>query len=347
MFFIISFKNQLFLLFILIIISLHSTVSANDSEFVLQVNADLDGAEISPFTYYLQEDIKSVEEVLNIKHNRWIRNTEKIYKPHINNRDVWLKLNIKNTFNYQTELSHDPWLFEIMTGRNNVVAEIKQSFISYTDHNGIDYFKPLNMVQFGNVLYPTLEIPIHQIDTATIYIQYHFLAGVYLPLKLYSQNFLIASILMQFAFDGAIFGSIIVLFLYNFFIFYQLKAKPYFYYSAYILFVGYTLLVSSSSLKLLALQYYNVKIFENFISPHGYYCVLIMELLFLDQLFNLKEKMKQTNRLVIVVCCILFFLLVVDLSFMKIEYDRFLSYLIYFGLSLSSPLIFWIILDFL
>ncbi|MFV0607030.1 MAG: 7TM diverse intracellular signaling domain-containing protein [Niabella sp.] len=187
-------------------------------------------------TYGTLIDKKDVLNIYDVMQRGFTTKTKNLG---VTQNTIWVKINIVNRSTSDSlflELKN-PTLDDITfyTVKNLEVTDIVKTGNNYKYSH-----RPLP--EIPNFVYPVL---IEQNASATVYIRIHSNTPIQLPLNLSGSDYLLKQVPNDALLFGIYCGILLIMFVYNLFIFISVKDKSYLFYIIYILFVGFAQLVLS------------------------------------------------------------------------------------------------------
>lgn len=215
-----------FLLAIILSISLNGF-----SEDIVDFNGVNDKHIGQCVSYYLDGNGRSFSEILN--ENDFIRAEKNVPNLGVTTDNIWLKFSVVNNSDLEGVVLHlnNPIIDEAVFYYKNQ-AGVWDS-IRYTQEMGVS----LRKYMASSYIF---DLELQPQQTNEYYIKVRGLEQSIIPMKVLSQKSLWSEISIMNFLKGTYAGIILIMLLYNLFVYFSVKEKSYLYYVAYVLFVGLT-----------------------------------------------------------------------------------------------------------
>jgi len=325
---------KLFLYFITTLFSNFTFAQINDNTFLFADSSKIE--RINGIKYFeIFKDNSNTISISEIKKQKFIPCIQEIPNLGVTSSSFWIKLHIKNT-----------------TSSNNILLEIAQPTIDEIEFYTVDFKGEIKHIQSGEQIpfynkkykYPNFIFDIHLPtgETNTFYIKVKSGEQIMLPISIGPAQLIHESNATKDTLFGVYFGIILVMILYNFFIYLTIKDKMYLLYVIYIIFIGLTQL---------SLQGYTYKYlwpnYPIFANKSVYILTSITSIVaipFLRTFLKTKEYLPKLNRVLdififLFLCCIaLAFLNFHNTSFQLMQLNTMLLslYLLFIGFKINN-----------
>lgn len=221
-------KQKISFFLLLILGFVHSTVAQDSIQYSGK-------SVISPSDLYVFESVNnnhSVEQLIQ---------SDSLFKPignkipnfGVSQSAYWLKLKVTNNSSLPTvllEIAY-PTLDKVY------LSKVQNNTVLFTDSAGESFPFKVRNNEYKN---PVFSLQLAPLETATYYIKVSSGDQIILPITLTTKTLLSAKIETESLFAGIYFGIILVMFLYNIFIYLSIRDKSYLFYVTYIFLVGFT-----------------------------------------------------------------------------------------------------------
>ena len=195
-----------------------SSLHAANTKLILVENTTED-MELTQFIQYLDKPELTLRQALRVHDNQWQDTTTSIFKLPDRDNSVWIRLQ----FQYMDPEPdyNDIWLLSMFTPR----ITIEEAYYQYGEYNN---FRELKQYQLSAIDAPLFKLGLVPGEIYQLYVKFKHSGSSLISVKLRKQANYIKYLDVQFLIEGAFFGAIFVIFLFNLFIYIQAKQKEYF-----------------------------------------------------------------------------------------------------------------------
>lgn len=188
------------------------------------VKSDVAGLSIVEMGYFIDSSNTLDENGIHNLEKDVFQKSDRTLNLGILAKPVWLKLSLKNQ-----DLQASRYVLYINNALLDTVTVYQYGMV--TMHQGEHYPSHSRYYDTKNIVFP-LKLP-HG-ETHDVYVKIKTSGAIYLPILLTSQKNLFHYEKSKYLFYGLFYGAVLVVLIYNFFLFFSLKDSIYFLYNAYI-----------------------------------------------------------------------------------------------------------------
>jgi len=185
----------------------------------------------SSFVFQDESRMLKIEDVVK-RSPEFVANDQDVYSPPLSHAAIWIRFDVLNKTDKKLLLEiANPTIdhFEIYKILHGKIEHIQ---------TGGDEFPYQHRAYKINTFLVDLSFPQNQ--TATYYIRYYSTEGLFIPLNIISLETLLEEKQKEDLSYGLMYGVMMVMIIYNFFLFLALRDRSYIYYILYIVFFGLT-----------------------------------------------------------------------------------------------------------
>ena len=234
------------------------------------------------FSYTLAKDTN--ETINNLKNKKWTKDKKGFNLPRYINRPYWAKLEIKNVSNLNQQYylkSENQFTYKIdyfLVKNHTVIKHIEDGVIAKNSNR---------VFNASHMIFP---LKIDANEAIEVYFKIRNYNKININFTLVSKDYLLNYYQTYNMLEGIFFGGMLLLMLYNLFLYFLLRVNSYLYY------VGY---VCSISIYFLSIFGFSQRYFESytyiFYLSSGTFFIFLT--LFIQSILNLKEKLPLINKI--------------------------------------------------
>lgn len=232
--------------------------------------------------YTLAEDLNETPK--DLKNRKWHKDKKSFNSFKYSNNAYWAKIEIKNDSNFTQQYylkSENQFTYKLdyyLVHKNKTVKHIEDGVISKNHHR---------IFNTNHILFP-VSLPKNQ--TVTLYLKIRNYNKININFTLVTKDYLINYYQSYDLLEGIFFGGMLLMLLYNLFLYFLLKIRVYLYYVAYIFWV---------SIYFLGIFGFSARYFDNYcyifyLSSGAFFIFLT---LFVQSILKLKQKLPTINKL--------------------------------------------------
>jgi signal transduction histidine kinase/DNA-binding response OmpR family regulator len=280
-----------------------------NQENLISVNDGFDSLELSPYVEYLEEPDLDFEQMIKVEKSKWKQSKSPYFK--VDTESTWLRMKF-----YYDDLTIDDaaeWVVSIYDTR----SKISEAYYSLGVGNGFHPLKHYDLSSTDTPLFRMNFIPGLEYE---FYFKLEKHTARVSSIKLVKQSYYIKFLNKQYLIEGAFYGSIFVMFLFTFFIYFKTKQKTYLYYSFYVLSFGLTQIVNYTMFAKMFLGLDTSGFAVKFLSISGYYIMFVFHMLFIMHLFSMKKRNEKLYGLIEKFIYLIIFSLILEVSFFLMDF---------------------------
>jgi two-component system, sensor histidine kinase LadS len=330
-------KMKLDLTKILFSILLISSPLYSQSE-IIEWQTKLNGLDVSPYIeYYLDptNELSSDIAYLKFPKDGFTQNSDKVINFPASKGTLWLRLNIHNP--------HDRPIQLILKCRYPLLENINLHYFQRGSFITKKHGRLTNPMH-AEVKYrgSAFRIRVEPGDTSRILLSVQSNSSMNVPLNLYSHTGFYESVAIEQTFQGMYFGGLLVMLIYNIFMYVSLRDKSYLHYIVYLFFTGIVFqLFFNGYIHLLVLP--ELSFYTVYFHNLSYLISIAAFFPFAKSLLNLKHQTPKLNRILNVILISLFSLIpmyyFVSYSLMNKILDGFAAFVLLFFTFITFKLI--------
>lgn len=326
---------QFFLLFLATLIITLTTSASVYAEKPLTIGPDDKSKDIAPYLFWFADVNNSLtfEQVKKLNHNKFNKPDEYSFSKGYTSTGYWLKFDI----NFEPELVNSQWLLEIPFPLLDYVALYTpkpsgEYTVTQTGDRSPFSHRAIDTTSFVFQIKPFQE-------NNTFYIHVKTQDSLQVPLHLWNETAFIKHTAFSHWVQGIYLGIMIVMVLYNFFIFISVKESTYLYYIGYISFF----IIFQASLEGYTFEYLwpNNTWWANVSIPFFGVLSLFLASLFVREILQTRTVIPRFDKALVLISIALFLSLLVMLfgSYDTGIYASLASTFIFFNLALVAGLL--------
>ena len=278
-------------------------------------------------TYTLAKELN--ETINELKNKKWTKNKKSFNSFKHANNAYWTQLKIKNITNLDQTYylkSENQFTYKIdyyLVKENRIVKHIEDGVTS----------KNLNRLFNTNHMIFPLQIDKH--SEVTIYFKIRNYNKINIDFTLVTQDYLLDYYQTYNMLEGLFFGGMILLMLYNLFLYFLLHIKAYLYYVAYV----FSLSVYFVGIFGFSQRYFESYTYIFYLSSGAFFIFLT---LFVQSILNLKEKLPHVHK--VLNLFIFYFIIATLINIYALEIKSFTSAQLLFNINFLLVSIFVLII---